>query len=102
MSRLRLLPRQLIPLLALGLLLALGSLALAQSGVPEIAWWTVDGGGGTASGGLYTVSGTIGQPEAGNRSSGGIYAVSGGVWGGLGAASGQTSNTVFMPLIQRD
>ena len=37
-------------------------LAAAQ---PEITWQTLDGGGGTSTGGVYAVSGTIGQPDAG-------------------------------------
>jgi hypothetical protein len=27
-------------------------------------WFTIDGGGGTSTGGVYAVSGTIGQPDA--------------------------------------
>jgi len=27
----------------------------------EISWYTIDGGGGTSSGGLYVLTGTIGQ-----------------------------------------
>ena len=36
-----------------------------------ITWWTVDGGGGTSAGGGYTLSGTIGQPDAGIMTGGG-------------------------------
>ena len=39
--------------------------------------FTIDGGGGT--GGVYSVSGTIGQPDAGTFA-GGTYKVEGGVW----------------------
>jgi hypothetical protein len=42
-------------------------------------WHTIDGGGGTSTGGVYAVSGTIGQPDAG-RMTGGPYAISGGFW----------------------
>jgi len=31
----------------------------------SIDWHTIDGGGGTSSGGVYSVVGTIGQPDAG-------------------------------------
>ncbi len=51
--------------------------ALAQY---SIDWYTIDGGGGTSTGGVYTVSGTIGQPDAG-RMSGGPYSLEGGFWG---------------------
>lgn len=68
-------------ILAVILLLGVGSIGLAQNGMLHVDWWTVDGGGGTASGGIYSVSGTIGQPEAGGISSGGPYSISGGFWG---------------------
>src|SRR5258708_27625248 len=45
-----------------------------------IDWFTVDGGGGTSTGGVYSVSGTIGQPDAG-KMSGGSYTLDGGFWG---------------------
>ena len=47
-------------------------------------WFTLDGGGGTSSGGVYTVSGTIGQPDAGQLAGGG-YTLSGGFWGVVAA-----------------
>ncbi len=50
-----------------------------------IDWFTVDGGGGTSTGGVYSVSGTIGQPDAGPTMSGGNYAVDGGFWGIIAA-----------------
>ena len=46
----------------------------------SVDWHTIDGGGGTSTGGVYTVSGTIGQPDAGQMS-GGTYTLSGGFWG---------------------
>ncbi len=46
----------------------------------SIPWSTVDGGGGTSTGGVYAVSGTIGQPDAG-RMSGGQFTLEGGFWG---------------------
>jgi hypothetical protein len=45
-----------------------------------IDWHTVDGGGGTSTGGVYTVSGTIGQPDASGPMTGGQYSVTGGFW----------------------
>ena len=45
----------------------------------SIDWSTIDGGG-TSTGGVFTVSGTIGQPDAG-RMSGGQFTVEGGFWG---------------------
>ena len=46
----------------------------------SIDWSTIDGGGGTSTGGVYSVSGTIGQPDAGAMS-GGNYTLQGGFWG---------------------
>jgi len=52
----------------------------AQSGGSyELSWFTVDGGGGTSAGDIYTVTGTIGQPDAGYLT-GGAYTVTGGFW----------------------
>ena len=45
-----------------------------------VDWSTVDGGGGTSTGGVYAVTGTIGQPDAG-RMSGGNFTLDGGFWG---------------------
>src|SRR5690242_9846728 len=39
-----------------------------------VDWFTVDGGGGTSMGGVFSVSGTVGQPDAG-RLSGGNFTV---------------------------
>jgi len=44
-----------------------------------IDWQTIDGGGGQSTGGVYTVSGTIGQPDAGQMS-GGNFTLVGGFW----------------------
>jgi len=52
--------------------------ALAQY---AINWHTIDGGGGTSTGGVYSVSGTIGQPDASQQTmSGGNYLLTGGFW----------------------
>ena len=49
-----------------------------------IDWFTIDGGGGTSTGAVYSVSGTIGQPDAGHMS-GGNYGLDGGFWGIIAA-----------------
>jgi len=46
----------------------------------SIDWHKIAGGGGTSTGGIYQVSGTIGQPEASGTLSGGPYSVTGGFW----------------------
>jgi hypothetical protein len=46
----------------------------------EISWYTIDGGGAqNLSGGSYTLSGAIGQYDAGSQS-GGSYVLNGGYW----------------------
>lgn len=45
----------------------------------SIGWHTIDGGGGTSSGGDFTITGTIGQPDAGTMS-GGDFTLQGGFW----------------------
>jgi hypothetical protein len=46
----------------------------------SIHWYKVAGGGSTSIGGVYSISGTIGQPEAGHMA-GGNYSLDGGFWG---------------------
>lgn len=46
----------------------------------SIDWFKIAGGGGTSTGGLYAVSGTIGQPDAGGPLTGGGYSLTGGFW----------------------
>jgi hypothetical protein len=65
----------------LALLVGSGSLAIGQTAVLEISWWTAAGGGQTfSSGGAYTLGGTAGQAAAGGPFSGGDYTVQGGFW----------------------
>ena len=53
--------------------------ALAQP--YAINWFTVDGGGGTSTGSVYSVSGTIGQPDASlSPMTGGAFSLTGGFW----------------------
>jgi len=46
----------------------------------SIDWSKVAGGGGTSSNSQYTVSGTIGQHDAGGPMTGGNYSLTGGFW----------------------
>jgi len=58
------------------MLLAFGLPALGQS---LIDWATLDGGGGTSTGGTFSVTGSIGQPDAGAMG-GGAFSLTGGFW----------------------
>jgi hypothetical protein len=53
---------------------------VAQAQSYSIDWYTIDGGGGTSTGGVYSVSGTIGQHDAGGPMSGGNFSLTGGFW----------------------
>lgn len=46
----------------------------------SIDWYKIAGGGGTSTGGTYSVSGTIGQHDAGVTMTGGSYSLTGGFW----------------------
>ncbi len=51
--------------------------ALAQY---SIDWYKIAGGAGTSTGGVYSVSGAFGQPDAGGAMTGGNYSLTGGFW----------------------
>lgn len=46
----------------------------------SIIWHTSDGGGGTSSSGVYSISGTMGQPDACRAMTNGQYSLTGGFW----------------------
>src|ERR1017187_2637980 len=46
----------------------------------SVDWYKISGGGGTSTNGQYSVSGTIGQPDASGAMHGGNYSVTGGFW----------------------
>ena len=46
----------------------------------SVDWYKISGGGGTSTNGQYSVTGTIGQPDASGAMSGGNYSVTGGFW----------------------
>ena len=94
-------------LLALGLALVAIALLLPTGSTPIVRaqrdtgytadWWTVDGGGQTEPDGPgYTLSGTMGQPDADSWSGGG-YTLSGGFWGG-----GEFQYNIYLPVVLRN
>ena len=60
------------------LALAAPSSLLAQN--YAISWYKIAGGGGTSTGGVYSVNGTIGQQDASVAMTGGSYSLVGGFW----------------------
>ena len=87
-----------IHLLALFAMLAFAASARAQL---SANWYTVDGGGGTCSGGAptfrtFTISGTIGQPDAGTMTGGGgTFTLLGGFWPGAAPPTSQCGSADF-------
>ena len=72
-----LLVKRLVVWVVLGLVSSLQLTAQTYS----IPWSTIDGGGGTSTGGVYSVSGTIGQPDASvTPMTNGQYSITGGFW----------------------
>ena len=72
----RIILKKIIPFtLALGLL---GPALHAQQ--YSIGWYKIIGGGGTSSNGQFSVSGTIGQHDAGVAMTGGNFSLTGGFW----------------------
>jgi hypothetical protein len=63
-----------------GLLCALGAVTAAFAQSYTIDWHTIDGGAGTSTGGVYSISGTIGQPDAGSTMTNAQYSLTGGFW----------------------
>ena len=65
--------------LVIGLLFG-GGLCLTHAQSYSVDWFKVSGGGGTSTGGVYQISGTIGQHDAGGTLAGGNYTLTGGYW----------------------
>ncbi|MDX1555655.1 MAG: hypothetical protein R3212_06490 [Xanthomonadales bacterium] len=68
------------------LILSVAGSAPLVGGTPaefSIDWYTIDGGGGTSTGGVFSLTGTIGQHDASPATAqGGAFSLSGGFWGG--------------------
>jgi hypothetical protein len=63
-----------------------------------VSWWTVDGGGWTLGDGGYSLSGTVGQPDAGPALIGNGYTLVGGFWYGVAAPEWYD---VHLPVVLR-
>jgi hypothetical protein len=66
-------------LICVALVLAGGGIS-ARAQIYSIDWYKISGGGGTSSSAAYSVSGTIGQHDAGGPLTGGNYSLTGGFW----------------------
>src|ERR1043166_1013441 len=73
--------KTIIKLLSLAVLVCSAWRSEAQSnGQFNLSWSTIDGGGGTSSGGQFSVTGTAGQPDASSPLTSGQFSVAGGFW----------------------
>ena len=73
----RLGPKPVLPRILI-LLAGMTASLFAQS--YSVDWHKIAGGGGTSTGGVYSVTGTIGQLDAGGPMTGGSYSLTGGFW----------------------
>lgn len=64
----------------------LGVAAGARAQAFQVPWYSVDGGGGESRGGVFVLTGTVGQADGGGALSGGDFSIIGGFW--AGAAGG--------------
>lgn len=62
----------------------------------SVDWYKIAGGGGASTGGVYAVSGTIGQPDASGAMTGGNYSVTGGFWALINVVQTPGAPTLFM------
>jgi hypothetical protein len=60
-----------------GVLIGVAAVAAAQTSAFQVAWHSVDGGGGASSGAAFELLGVSGQPDAGTLTGGG-YRLAGG------------------------
>jgi hypothetical protein len=81
--------------IALAFCLLTSAFCVRAWGQSSIDWSTTDGGGDTSTGGVYSVTGTIGQTDAGT-SIGGNCTVGGGFWGIIAAL--QTPGAPFLTI----
>lgn len=86
-----------------GLLLGLTWVVAGAQTALNLDWWTVDGGGGTMNGSgpaaAYTLTVSIGQPDAGVLEGGG-FTLDGGFIGGGWA--GGSEYRLYLPLVVRN
>src|SRR5215472_2804431 len=67
-------------LVSFSMFVALALCISARAQQYSIDWFKVSGGGGTSTNGQYSISGTIGQHDAGGPMIGGNYSLTGGFW----------------------
>ena len=83
--------------MALSFFLLPAALCLRVLGQPySIDWYNVAGGGSTSTNGQYSVSGTVGQPDAAGPMTGGSYSLTGGFWALLSVVQTPGAPTLYI------
>lgn len=82
-------------ILIIAALLLVVTVVYAQ-GEYDLSWWTVDNGGGQSNGGVYSLQGVAGQPDAGVLQ-GGDFSLEGGFLSGE-IVSIPPKHSQFLPL----
>jgi len=85
--------------MAVGKIILILSLLFPAVGFAQqysIDWYKISGGGGTSAGGQYSVTGTIGQPDAGVAMTGGNYSLTGGFWALIAVAQMPGAPTLYI------
>ncbi|HEY5913060.1 MAG TPA: hypothetical protein VJA21_20915 [Verrucomicrobiae bacterium] len=83
-------------LAGLVVLIVTAPVVLAQN--YSISWWTVAGGGGASTGGVFSLCGTMGQPAAGTAMTNGSYSITGGFWAlPVAVQSGEAPALTILP-----
>lgn len=78
--------------------LVLFSVSNASAQSYSINWYKVAGGGGTSTNGQYSLSGTIGQPDASGALTGGNYSLTGGFWALYSVAQTPGAPTLYITI----
>jgi hypothetical protein len=84
--------RHLVAMFAFAMLPLISTFAQSYS----IDWYKIAGGGGTSTGGVYSVSGTIGQHDASGPMTGGNYSLTGGFWALISVVQTPGAPTLFI------
>ena len=91
----------LLPLkLSVAVMLGLWGMSLgttpAKAQTYSIDWYKIAGGGGTSTGSVYSISGTVGQHDAGGPMVNGSYSLMGGFWALLSVVQTPGAPTLYM------
>ncbi len=78
---------------------AIATVRAQWGGGYDLAWSTIDNGGGESIGSGYTLAGTIGQLDASGAMTSGGFTLTGGFWSGINVVT--VNYRVFLPMILR-